>query len=91
MRSDGRRVWPLEELKDRAITIAVELAAQPRLAVQAMLAALDDPSRRTLDELLAAERRAVHETFGSADAREGMMAFLEKREPVFNQTAESDD
>ncbi len=78
-------VWPLGELKDRAIELAADLAAQPRLAVRAMLGALDDPARRTLDELLAAERRAVHETLGSADAREGMMAFLEKREPVFNR------
>ena len=36
-------------------------------------------------ELLAAERAAVHATMGSADAREGMMAFLEKRPPIFNQ------
>ncbi len=84
-------VWPLEDLKDRAVALAVELAAQPRLAVQAMLRSLDDPSRRTLDELLAAERRAVHETFGSADAREGMLAFLEKREPVFNRPPDTDD
>ena len=78
-------VWPLDELKDRAIALAVELAAQPRLAVRGMLDALHDAEHRSLDDLLAAERRAVHATMGSADAREGMMAFLEKREPVFNQ------
>ena len=78
-------VWPLDELKDRAIDLAVELASQPRLAVRGMLDALHDAEHKTLDDLLAAERAAVHATMGSADAREGMMAFLEKRPPIFNQ------
>jgi len=78
-------VWPLDELKDRAIDLAVELASQPRLAVKGMLDALHDAEHKTLDDLLAAERAAVHATMGSADAREGMMAFLEKRPPIFNQ------
>ena len=80
-------VWPLAELKDRAIALAVELAAQPRLAVKGMLDALHDAEHKTLDELLAAERAAVHATMGTPDAREGMLAFLEKRKPVFNQTS----
>ena len=81
-------VWPLEELKDRAIDLAAELAAQPRLAVKAMLEVLVDAEDRTLDELLAAERAGVHTTMGSADAREGILAFLDKRDPVFNQPAD---
>lgn len=80
-------VWPLDELKDRAIDLAAELARQPRLAVKGMLDALHDAEHKTLEELLAAERAAVHLTSGTADAREGMMAFLEKRDPVFNQDA----
>lgn len=79
-------VWPVAELKDKAIALAGELARQPKLAVQGMLAALHDAEDKTLDELLAAERRAVHATRGTADSREGMLAFLEKREPVFNQS-----
>ena len=79
-------VWPLGELKDRAIALAAELAAQPRLAVKAMLESLHDSEDKTLDELLAAERAGVHATRGTADAREGMLAFLEKRRPVFNQS-----
>lgn len=78
-------IWPVEELKDRAIALAAELAAQPRLAVKGMLDALHDSEDQTLDELLAAERAAVHATLGSPDSTEGMMAFLEKRPPVFNQ------
>ena len=78
-------VWPLDELKDRAIQLAIDLAKQPRLAVKGMLDALHDAEHKTLDQLLAAERAAVHVTMGTPDATEGMMAFLEKREPVFNQ------
>jgi enoyl-CoA hydratase len=78
-------VWPLDQLRERAISLAAELAAQPRLAVASMLAALVDAPDRSLDELLAAERRGVHATLDSADAREGMRAFLEKRPPRFNE------
>lgn len=78
-------VWPLEQLKDRAIALAAELAAQPRLAVKAVLDALHDSEDKTLDELLAAERLGVHATSGTSDANEGMLAFLEKRPPVFNR------
>ena len=77
-------VWPLPELRDRAIALATQLAAQPRLAVAAVLATLVDAEDRTLEELLAAERRGVHRTLGSEDAEEGMRAFLEKRPPIFN-------
>lgn len=78
-------LWPLDELKQRAIDLAVELAAQPRLAVKAMLDSLHNSEDKTLDELLAAERAGVHATAGTPDAAEGIMAFLEKRAPVFNQ------
>ncbi len=78
-------VWPLDELKRRATDLAAELARQPALAVRGMLDATYDCERRTLADLLAAERRAVHATLGSDDAREGMLAFLEKRTPVFNR------
>jgi len=50
-----------------------------------MIDALHDSEDKTLEELLAAERRAVHATMGTADANEGIMAFLEKRKPVFNK------
>ena len=83
-------VWPLGDLKNRAIALAADLAAQPRLAVKGMLDALHDSEHKTLDELLAAERAAVHLTRGTPDAQEGIMAFLEKRPPVFNQRREKE-
>lgn len=78
-------VWPNAELKARAIALGEELAAQPRLAVQAMLRCLVDGETKNLDESLRDERAAVHATLGTPDQVEGMRAFLEKRKPVFNR------
>jgi enoyl-CoA hydratase/carnithine racemase len=78
-------VWPLSELFDRAQGLAEELAAMPALAVAGMLGAVVGAGEGTLEEGLAAERRAVLATLGTADQQEGMNAFLEKRKPVFNQ------
>ncbi len=78
-------VWPLAELKDRAIALAEELAAQPRLAVKGVLDCIVGHETKSLYESLADERRAVRMTTGTPDANEGMMAFLQKRKPVFNQ------
>ena len=81
-------VWPLAELKQRAIALAQELAAQPALAVRGMLELIVGSEERSLDELLQMERKAVYATFGTPDQQEGMAAFLEKRKPVFNQAEE---
>ena len=78
-------VWPLADLKDRAIALARELAAQPALAVRGMLEAIVGSQDRTLEELLQAERAAVQKTLNTPDHQEGMTAFLEKRKPVFNK------
>jgi enoyl-CoA hydratase/carnithine racemase len=79
-------VWPNAELKTRAIALAEELAAMPRLAVRAMLRCLVGAETKTLAESLADERRAVHETLDTPDQREGIRAFLEKRPPIFNRS-----
>lgn len=78
-------VWPISELKQRAISLAEELASMPRLAVKSVLDAVIGYEAKSLQESLSDERRAVHANARTADAREGMMAFIEKRKPVFNQ------
>lgn len=81
----ANEVWPNAELKTRAIALGEELAAQPRLAVQAMLRCLVNGETNTLAESLRDERAAVHATFGTPDQVEGITAFLQKRKPVFNR------
>ena len=78
-------VWPIDELKDRAIALAEELAAMPRLAVKGVLDCVIGSETKSLHESLADERRAVIANARTADAMEGMMAFVEKRKPVFNK------
>jgi enoyl-CoA hydratase len=78
-------VWPLSELKDQAVKLAHDLAAQPALAVRGVMGVIVGSEDKTLEELLQAERKAVNKTFGSPDIQEGMMAFLEKRKPTFNK------
>ena len=78
-------IYPIDELKEAAIALGHELAAQPAAAVASMMIVLVNSSEKNLDELLIAERKAVHENNDTKDSQEGMMAFLEKRKPQFNK------
>jgi enoyl-CoA hydratase len=78
------QIWPNTELKQKAIDLANELAAMPRLAVASMLRCLVTGDDKTLEMSLRDERAAVHQTLGSPDQIEGMLAFTEKRQPVFS-------
>lgn len=78
-------VWPIGELKQRAIALAEELAEMPRIAMAGMLRCLVTSDERTLQESLDDERRAFHATLGSPDMIEGITAFMTKRRPVFGK------
>ena len=80
------QVFPNDKLKAEAIAMAEELASMPRLAVRGMQGCLVGSETKTLEESLSDERDAVNATFGTPDQQEGMMAFLEKRKPVFNRS-----
>jgi len=72
-----------EALLDRARALAAELADKPPLAVAGILKAVIEGGALPLAEGLAIEFEALERTSGSRDAQEGIMAFLEKRKPVF--------
>lgn len=78
-------VWPMEQLKPRALELAEELAAMPRLAVKAMMNCIVGHEAKTLEQSIDDERAAIHATFNTPDRREGFTAFVEKRKPVFNR------
>lgn len=78
-------VWPNAELKQKAVDLAEELAAMPRLAVASMLQCLVSSDDKTLEESFRDERAAFHATLGSPDQVEGLRAFMEKRRPVFSR------
>lgn len=70
-------------LEDRALDLAVLIASRPPLALrllkEAALAGADAP----LATGLLLERRAFEILFDTADQKEGMQAFAERRKPVF--------
>jgi enoyl-CoA hydratase len=76
-------VVPAERTIERAIELAEAIALKPphavRLAKEAVLKSFETP----LEEGLAFERKALSLLFFSADHKEGVAAFLEKRKPNF--------
>ena len=80
------RVAPHDELLPTALALATKIAANPPLAVQRLKAGL----RRAVDpdwhELGSWVSSSLAELFTTADHREGVRAFLEKRPHAFTGT-----
>ncbi len=77
------RVPPAERLLPDAQAYARELASRPTRAIGLLKRAVYGGWGRPLAEGLEVEARAVFELIETADAREGLAAFLEKRPPRF--------
>ncbi len=75
------RVVPVERYLEEAVGLAAEIAARAPLAVRLGKEAVNHAFESTLAEGLADERRAFYFLFASADQKEGMAAFTEKRKP----------
>ena len=74
-------VVPAPELSDRVAQVAAELAAGPTLAYASIRAAVRFSATHGLAESLENEARGMDRTGASADHREAVAAFLEKRRP----------
>ena len=77
------RVVPAAELREEAQLTAEAIASKPLPALYAATAALDVALESTLAEGLRFERQAFAGLFDTADQKEGMAAFGEKRAPEF--------
>jgi 2-(1,2-epoxy-1,2-dihydrophenyl)acetyl-CoA isomerase len=77
------RVVPADEFEAEVRALAAELAAKPPLALAAARQSLARSFDSDLGEMLEAERQAQMRCFRSADVREGIAAFHEKRKPSF--------
>jgi enoyl-CoA hydratase len=77
------RIVPLADLKEEAIRTATKIAALSRPAVMLVKDAIKAADELPLTEGLRVERRSFQATFALEDQKEGMSAFLEKREPNF--------
>ena len=77
------RVLPPGELLDTAIQTAGRVAAFSLPALMVMKESVNRAYESSLSEGILFERRSLHATFALADQKEGMKAFVEKREPRF--------
>lgn len=73
------RILPAAELVDEAVKTAALIAGMAPLAVMANKEMVNAAFETTLAQGVQFERRLFHALFGTADQKEGMAAFVEKR------------
>ena len=77
------RVVPSKKLMEETMSAAQKIAEKSMLAVVTVKEAVNRSYETTLSEGVLFERRVFHAMFATEDQKEGMAAFLEKREPQF--------
>ncbi|SOE00280.1 enoyl-CoA hydratase [Caenispirillum bisanense] len=77
------RIVPAADLVDEAVKIADRIAGMSRPAVYMTKEAVNASYETTLQQGIMFERRLFHSTFATEDQKEGMAAFVEKRQPNF--------
>lgn len=77
------KVLPAEGFSEAAMDLARGLARMPTRSFAFTKQALNESSRRTLDEQLDLEDRLQQQAAATRDYREGVDAFLAKRKPEF--------
>lgn len=77
------RVVPVKKLMDEAMGAAGKIAEKSMITAMAVKEAVNRAYEVPLREGLLFERRVFHSLFATEDQKEGMSAFLEKREAQF--------
>ncbi len=77
------RVVRVSDLIDEAMKVARKIAQKSINSVMAVKEAVNRAQEGSLREGLLFERRLFHALFATEDQKEGMAAFLEKRQPQF--------
>lgn len=77
------RVVPAKKLMEEAMAAANKVAEKSTLTAKVVKESVNRSYETTLREGLLFERRMFHALFASEDQKEGMAAFLEKREAQF--------
>ncbi|GHE01858.1 enoyl-CoA hydratase [Defluviimonas sp. 20V17] len=77
------RVVPAKKLMDEAMSVARKITEKSALTVMAVKESVNRSYETPLREGLLFERRMFHALFATEDQKEGMAAFLEKREAQF--------
>lgn len=79
-------VVPADDLAATAEAWGRRLATGPTLALGLIKKMLHDGAGTSFDEAVEGEARAQHIVYTTRDMREGMLAFMERRDPDFNGT-----
>ncbi|SAK99927.1 enoyl-CoA hydratase [Caballeronia fortuita] len=77
------KVVPREQLIDEALRVGEQIARHSLPVIVAIKEAVDRAFESSLSEGLLFERRLFHAGFSLADQKEGMAAFLERRQAAF--------
>jgi len=77
------RVVPAKKLMDEAMGAAQKIAEKSMPSTMAAKEAVNRSYESTLNEGILFERRVFHSMFATEDQKEGMAAFLEKRQAQF--------
>ncbi len=77
------RVVPADRLQEEALATATTIASLSLPIAMMAKEAVNASYETTLREGVRLERRIFHATFATEDQKEGMAAFLEKRDPEF--------
>lgn len=77
------RIVPQDQLLEEALNVAAGIAAKSLPAAMMVKESVNRAFEVSLAEGIRFERRVFHAAFASEDQKEGMAAFIEKREPVF--------
>lgn len=77
------RVFPAGEMLAKTIEIAEKIASLSRPMTMMAKEAVNRAFETSLAEGVRFERRLFHSTFATEDQKEGMAAFVEKRQPQF--------
>jgi enoyl-CoA hydratase/carnithine racemase len=77
------RVVPAADLMTEALAVAVKIAALSPVAAMMCKEMVEAAFETPLTQGLRVERRLFQTLFATADQKEGMAAFLEKRKPAF--------
>jgi enoyl-CoA hydratase len=77
------RIVPADRLVEEALAVAATIAGFSKPALMVCKEAVNRGFEATLSEGVRFERRVFHSLFATADQKEGMAAFIEKRPPHF--------
>ncbi|XP_033921425.1 enoyl-CoA hydratase, mitochondrial [Melopsittacus undulatus] len=80
------KIFPVDKLVDAAVACAEKIANNSKLVAAMAKESVNSAFETTLAEGMRTEKRLFYSTFATADRKEGMAAFVEKRKANFTDS-----